>query len=159
ADVPHRGLARGLEVDSLELQAAGRDAPGMRHQAEDGAAGHRFPGARLAHDAELLAPDLEAHAPDGLHRVDAPWEPDPEILDGENRRHPKLIRSSGRGRRGARPRAGCIRGSPRGWRCPGPSPPTTGRGGTAVLRRSWRPTPRWVAGRRDPGSRARRRSG
>src|SRR5262249_17530665 len=57
-----------------------------RDEAQDGPGRHGLARARLADDAELLPPHREADPPHRLDRPRPPGEPDPEVLDRQQRR-------------------------------------------------------------------------
>ena len=105
---PHRGLAGGQEVDAVEREPPRGHAPRRRHQAQDGAPGHRLAGARLADDAELLA--ARPRSSRRARPRPRPTRPGKRTRRSSTRQDrassPGLIRPSGRARRGGRRRAG-----------------------------------------------------
>ena len=90
ADAPaaqgaQRALRGGEQVDPVEGEALGRHLAGGRGEAENGAARLRLAGARLAHDAEPLAAELEGHAAHRFHDAGAQVEADAQVFDVEKR--------------------------------------------------------------------------
>ena len=89
ADHAHRRLGQGQQVFAVESHLPRQDARALRQEAGDGEGGHGLPAARLAEQAQGLAPsDMEIHPVDGAHGRLAGADPGAEPGDFKETRGP-----------------------------------------------------------------------
>src|SRR5262249_56534617 len=83
ADRAHVVFAEPGEIDTVEMDRAGRDPAGAADQPQDRESRYRFAGARLPDEAHHLAPaDVEIDVIDGLDRAGVAVEGHAEIGNG-----------------------------------------------------------------------------